>query len=81
MAMMITIKCPSCGTDGSQSLVEPNYDGPYRCWKCRELFTIKIEGNELKSWEPLTEEELAVQQEQRRQIEELKAKFKRQSPD
>jgi hypothetical protein len=79
--MMITIKCPNCGTEGSQSLLEPDYEGPYRCWKCRELFTIRIEGNELKSWAPLTEQQLEQQQEQRRQIEELKAKFRKPSPD
>ena len=79
--MMITIECPKCGTAGSQSLLKPDYVGPYRCWKCRELFAIKIESNELKSWAPLTEDELEQQQEQRRQIEELKAKFRKQSPD
>jgi len=75
--MMITIKCPNCGTEGSQSLLEPTYRGPYRCWKCRELFSIQIENNEVKSFEPITEEQLAQQQEERRQIEELKAKFKK----
>jgi len=75
--MMITIKCPKCGTEGSLSLVESTYEGPYRCWKCRELFSIKIEGNELKSCEPLSQEEFERIQE----IEALKAKFKKQSPD
>jgi hypothetical protein len=75
--MMITIECPKCGTAGSQSLLKPDYVGPYRCWKCRELFTITIVNNEVKAWEPLTEEELAQQEEQRRQAEQLKAKFKK----
>jgi hypothetical protein len=82
--MMITIKCPSCGTAGSQSLLEPNYQGPYRCWKCRQLFSIRIENNEVKSFEPITEEQLKglqaqhqQEEEQRRQIEELKAKFRK----
>jgi hypothetical protein len=82
--MMITIKCPSCGTVGSQSLLEPNYRGPYRCWKCRELFLIRIENNQVTSWEPINEarlkelqEEHQQEEEQRRQIEELKAKFRR----
>jgi hypothetical protein len=75
--MMITIKCPKCGIEGSQSLVDPDYEGPYRCWKCRELFTIKIVNNEVKSCEPLTEEELKRIQE----AEELKAKFRKKSPD
>ena len=70
--MMVKIKCPKCGTEGSLSLVESNYEGPYRCWKCRGLFTIKMESNEMKSFEPLSEDEFDKQQE----IEALKAKFK-----
>ena len=69
---MIKIKCPECETDGSISLTVSNYQGPYRCWKCRGLFTIKVDNNELKSFEPLGQEEFDRQQE----IEALKAKFK-----
>lgn len=72
--MIVKIKCTKCGTEGSLSLSDPSYQGPYRCWKCRELFTIKMENNELKSCEPLSQEEFEEQQE----IEALKAKFKRQ---
>ena len=71
--MLIKIKCPKCNIEGSLSLVESSYQGPYRCWKCRELFTLKLENNELKSCEPLSQEEFEKQQE----IEALKAKFKR----
>jgi len=70
---MVKIKCPKCSTEGSLHLVESTYQGPYRCWKCRGLFTIKIENSELKSCEPLSQEEFDRQQE----IEALKAKFKR----
>jgi hypothetical protein len=79
--MMITIECPKCGTTGSQSLLKPDYLGPYRCWKCRELFIIRIENNQVISWEPLTEEQLAQQEEQRKQIEALKAKFGKKPQD
>ena len=72
--MIVKIKCANCDTEGSLSLSDPTYQGPYRCWKCRQLFTIKIEDNELKSCEPLSQEEFGRQQE----IEALKAKFKRQ---
>ena len=72
--MLVKIKCAKCGTEGSLSLIESNYQGPYRCWKCRELFSIKLENNELKSCQPLSQEEFEKQQE----IEALKAKFKRQ---
>ena len=71
--MMVKIKCPECGVEGSISLLEPNYEGPYKCWKCRELFTIKLENNELKSCEPLSQAEFERQQE----IEALRDKFKR----
>ena len=70
--MMVKIKCPKCKTDGSLSMDESNYQGPYRCWKCRELFTIKMKNNELESCELLSQEELDRQKE----IEALKAKFK-----
>ena len=72
--MMVKIKCPECGVEGSISMVEADYEGPYKCWKCRALFTIKMENNELKSCDPLGEEEFKKQQE----IEALRAKFKRQ---
>jgi hypothetical protein len=70
--MLAKITCPECHTEGSFSLVEPSYQGPYRCWKCRALFTIKMENGQLKTCEPLSEEDFAKQQE----IESLKAKFK-----
>jgi len=70
--MLAKIKCPKCKTDGSLSMVESNYQGPYRCWKCRELYTINMENNEIKSCKPLSQEEFDKQQE----IETLKAKFK-----
>ena len=72
--MMMKITCPKCNTEGSMSLLEQNYQGAYKCWKCRELFTITIENNEVKSFEPLTEEEFQKQLE----IDALKNKFKRQ---
>ena len=70
--MLIKITCPSCQTEGTLSLVESSYQGPYRCWKCRDNFTIKIENNKLASCEPLSQEEFEKQQE----IEALKSKFK-----
>ncbi len=71
--MLVKIKCPSCATEGTISLVEPNYKGPYRCWKCRQLFAIKLENNKLQSCEPMSQEELDKLQE----IEALKKKFQK----
>jgi len=70
--MLVKIKCPKCDTEGGLSLLESSYQSVYRCWKCRENFSIRIENNELKSCEPLSEEEF----ERQREIEALKAKFK-----
>ena len=54
---MIEIECPSCGSIGKMSLVQQIFHGPYRCWKCRSLFTILIANKKLQSCEPLTEED------------------------
>ncbi len=72
--MQVKIKCPKCDTDGTLSLVESSYQGPYRCWKCRELFTITLKNNKLRSCEPLSPEEYEKQQE----MEALRAKFKKE---
>ena len=70
--MITKIKCPECDVEGSFSLAESSYEGPYRCWKCRALFTIRVEDGELKSCQPLSQEEFDQQQE----IQSLKAKFR-----
>ncbi len=69
--MMFKIQCPKCKEDTSLSLIQSGYQGPHRCWKCKELFTIKIENNELKSCEPLTQEDY-----EKLQAESLKSKFR-----
>lgn len=69
---MVIMKCPKCEAESKLSFVGDSYEGPRRCWKCRELFTIKIEENKMVSCEPLSEEEFKKQQE----IEALKAKLR-----
>ena len=59
---MFTIKCPDCGTEATISLAESVYEGPYRCWKCRRLFTVRIEDEELQAYEPLSEEKFEKEQ-------------------
>jgi hypothetical protein len=58
----VLIKCPGCNTEASISLVQPVYEGPYRCWKCRGLFRIRIEDEELRLCEPMSEEEFEKEQ-------------------
>jgi hypothetical protein len=71
--VIFKISCPQCKTEGSFSLADLGYQGPYRCWKCRALYTILIENSELKSCQPLTQEEFEKQQE----VESLKRKFRK----
>jgi len=54
----VIMRCPECGAETRLYLIDSIYDGPYRCWKCRALFTIRVENDEVKSYEPLSEEEL-----------------------
>ena len=63
--MIAKIGCPKCGTEGSFSLADLSYEGPYRCWKCRSLFTILIANKRLQSMEPLSEEDFAKWQKER----------------
>ena len=71
--MIFKMSCPKCGTEGSFSLADLRYQGPYRCWKCRALYTVLIENGKLASCEPLDQEEFERQQE----IEALKRKFRK----
>ena len=60
---MLTIKCPECGIGGNISLSQSIYEGPYRCWKCRKVFKVVVENDELKLCTPLSEEEFQQWQE------------------
>lgn len=61
--MFVKIKCPACQTESTMSLIKSSYKGPYRCWKCRALFTIEIKDNKLTSYKALSEETFKKQQE------------------
>ena len=54
---MIVIECPACGEKTYLSLDQPAYHGPFRCWKCRGTFMVQIENEEMKSIEPISEDE------------------------
>ena len=73
--MLAKIKCPECRTEGTISFIESSYSGPYRCWKCRALFTIEIKNSQLISCEPMSEEELQKQQEMKAIQDKLKRQF------
>ena len=62
-AMIVKIICPQCNSESGFSLADPSFEGPYRCWQCRGNFAIKIVGSEVKSCEPISQEEFDRQQE------------------
>ena len=71
--MIVRIKCPKCGAESSLSLIDESYQGPYKCWKCRGLFSIKLEDSKLKCCNPLSQEEF----DKLMAIETLKVKLRR----
>jgi DNA-directed RNA polymerase subunit RPC12/RpoP len=71
--MLMKIKCPECQNEGTISLLENDFTGPYRCWKCRALYTINIHNGKVLSCEPLSEESL----QKIKELDELKKKFMR----
>jgi hypothetical protein len=59
---MIKIVCPKCSAEAKLSLVDPNFTGPRRCWKCHELFSITIKNGAVISSEPMSEEDYQKQE-------------------
>jgi hypothetical protein len=59
--MQITIKCPACNTDSSFFIVKEVFQGPFRCWKCKALFTAKMRNGNLEMCEPLSQEDFDKQ--------------------
>lgn len=68
----IKIICPNCNAEAKLSLVDTDFTGPRRCWKCRSTFTITIENNRLTSCEPMSQEEFEKWQEARKAAEKAR---------
>ncbi len=71
--MLIKIKCSACGSDTTMSMVDSSYSMPFRCWKCKEYFTLTVENNAVVSLVKLSAEDYARMKEA-----EDARKFKRQ---
>jgi hypothetical protein len=54
--MQIDIKCPACSTDSSFFVAKNVFQGPFKCWKCKALFTLKVRDSEIEVCEPLSQE-------------------------
>ena len=59
--MQIDIKCPSCTSDSSFFIAKNVFQGPFRCWKCKALYSIKVRDSELEKCEPLSNEDFEKQ--------------------
>jgi len=59
--MQITIKCPACNTDSSFFILKEVFQGPFRCWKCKALYTVKVRNGDLEICEPLSQEDFDKQ--------------------
>ena len=55
--MQITIKCPACNSDSSFFVVKDVFQGPFRCWKCKALYTVKVRNGDLAKCDPLSPED------------------------
>ncbi len=53
---MAYITCPKCSDESYFNMT--TYKGPFRCMKCKENFTIVIEDSELKSIQPISQQEI-----------------------
>jgi hypothetical protein len=54
--MQVNIKCQSCNSDSAFFIAKDVFQGPFRCWKCKSLFTIKVRNGEVEKCEPLAAE-------------------------
>jgi len=59
--MQINITCPSCKTEGGFFIDQKVFQGPYKCWKCKALATIKVKNGEVLLCEPLSQTDLDKQ--------------------
>jgi hypothetical protein len=54
--MQVNIKCPACNSDSSFFIAKDVFQGPFRCWKCKALFTAKVRNGDVQLCEPLSQE-------------------------
>ena len=59
--MQISVKCPACNSDSSFFVVKTVFQGPFKCWKCKSLFTLKAKNGDIELLEPLTQEDFDKQ--------------------
>jgi hypothetical protein len=61
--LIVKLTCPKCQASGTMILRDAAYEGPYRCWKCSDLFTIRLADNRMESCTPMSHEDFLKWQE------------------
>ena len=59
--MQVNIKCPNCNSDSSFFILKNVFQGPFRCWSCKSLYSVKVKKGELLECEPLSQEDFEKQ--------------------
>ncbi len=59
--MQIDVKCSACNSDSSFFVAKNIFQGPFKCWKCKALFTLKVRNGEIEVFEPLSQEDFDKQ--------------------
>ena len=59
--MIIKIRCKKCDAETRLSLADLNYDGLFRCWKCKQSHMFVVENDEINYLELLNDEKYGRQ--------------------
>ena len=59
--MIIKVSCQNCGAETKLSLADFNYEGLFRCWKCRQPHMFVVEKDEIKLLKQLKYEKYGQQ--------------------
>ena len=59
--MIITVRCKKCEAETRLSLADLNYDGLFRCWKCKQAHIFVVENDEIKYLKLLNDEKYGEQ--------------------
>jgi len=61
VTVIFKVRCKKCDAETRLSLVDSNYNGLFRCWKCKQSYIFVIEKDEIKYFKPLSDEKYGKQ--------------------
>jgi hypothetical protein len=69
---IVNITCPKCNTNNGMSLLDKHFEGSFNCYRCHEHFLLVMDGGEVTSCTPMTQEEFIRQMELKKQRDRMK---------